>query len=664
MNQFFRKLPLAVKLILIGLVPLIFIIYLTLELYREKTAKLQGLRRNIEEVNQSANLAALINSLQEERKLSFDNALGKVKYNDLLKIRTVTDSLLRKVENSDNPSVQGFREYTSMDRLMDTRRAIDTGSPNPNVIMHNYSNTIFRLNTLNTVPQSLYLQPVYNDMVAQKLLTEISTYLGIIRSNIYNVLVTRQYMVETLIGTTGTYDVYRSYEKEFLMKSSPAAREAYQRVRSHGDLQKTNEYIDTLFRRFRFDSTLTADQWWQISNNGMAEISNLQKTIWNAIAVDVLSIYNEEKLSRNKAIILFVLILLGLTGLISYTAIVITTMLRDLRIAAQKIARGKTAVVVKRESNDVIGSLGDCIAEIASSNRELAAAAKSIGDGNFEVKIFPRSEEDVLVNAIIQMKEALKVYSQKMEGLVKERTDQLENSNRDLQQFAHVVSHDLKEPLRKINFYSSRLLADENTKLSENSKNYLAKVTGATIRMSNMIDGILSYSSAEASTGELEMVDLTSVAANVKTDLEVMIAEKNGTVTIGDLPRVEGAPVLLNQLIYNLVNNSLKFAKDDVPPAITLVSRKLSKHECAITTNESCFEILIEDNGIGFEPEEAKVIFNTFTRLHSKSKYEGTGLGLSLCKRIVEFHGGTISAKSNGVGASFRIVLPERQTRH
>jgi light-regulated signal transduction histidine kinase (bacteriophytochrome) len=202
-------------------------------------------------------------------------------------------------------------------------------------------------------------------------------------------------------------------------------------------------------------------------------------------------------------------------------------MLQDLKIAAEKIARGSTEISVKKETNDVMGSLADCIAEIAQSNHELSDAAKAIGNGNFNVKVVPRSEEDVLTNAIIQMKNELSAYSERMEALVKERTNALEKSNKDLQQFAHVVSHDLKEPLRKMRAFTERLMMDDENQLTESSKNYLVKIAQASNRMTKMIDGILTYSSAGAANELFELVDLKTIVENVRSDLELLIEQKS-----------------------------------------------------------------------------------------------------------------------------------------
>lgn len=498
-------------------------------------------------------------------------------------------------------------------------------------------------------------------MVAQKLLTEMSTYLGIIRSNIYNVLVTRKYMIETMLGTLGTYDVYKSYDQEFLMKASPQAIKAYQEAKANTELKITNHYIDTLFKTFKFDSSLSADQWWHVSDNAINRISAIEKTIWERIDANVHSIYDSEKRSRDATLFFFVLILNVMTVLIIYTVVVTTSMLRDLKMAAQKIAKGSTQVQVKHESNDVIGSLADCIEEIARSSTELAEAAKAIGNGNFNVRITPRSKDDVLANSIIQMKEALRQYSEKMEGLVNQRTEALENSNKDLHRFAHVVSHDLKEPLRKISMFAERLTSDEANSLTEESKNYLARIRQSSIRLSNMIDGILGYYSFNADNESFVLSDLNAIVENVRSDLELMIEQKSATIVIDSLPQIEGIPVLLNQLFYNLLNNSLKFTRDDAVPQIHISCKKVSSDEC-FSGNGNCYEIGVQDNGIGFDSQFSEKIFGIFSRLHSQSRYEGTGLGLALCKRIVEFHHGKIWAESNGGGAAFKFLLPQKQS--
>jgi len=246
-----------------------------------------------------------------------------------------------------------------------------------------------------------------------------------------------------------------------------------------------------------------------------------------------------------------------------------------------------------------------------------------------------------------------KTITDSLESLVQDRTKELQRSNEDLQQFAHVASHDLKEPVRKIKTFTSRLEDHLKGQLDESATKFIDRIHVATDRMFNMIDGVLSYSKINADLLKPTMVDLNEVIKNIETDLEISLQKSGGKIQHSDLPTLQGAQVLLYQLFYNLINNSIKFAKQGVPSKITLLSE-------IIIEEDSKFAVInLEDNGIGFESEQAERIFETFTRLNSKDIYEGTGLGLSLCKKIVERHGGSIKATGRlGQGAAFIIKLP------
>jgi|GEM_PF-244403 len=246
-----------------------------------------------------------------------------------------------------------------------------------------------------------------------------------------------------------------------------------------------------------------------------------------------------------------------------------------------------------------------------------------------------------------------KTIAEKLENLVAERTRELQRSNQDLQQFAHVASHDLKEPVRKIKTFATRLQDEYSEVLPDQGKSFVTKVQHATDRMIAMIEGVLSYSKIDSEQQAIEDIDLNEVFANVETDLELLMQQKGAKLTRGRLVSLQGASVLIYQLFYNLINNSLKFAKQTEAPVIA-VSAWVNKED----DTEFAY-IRITDNGIGFHPEQADKIFNTFTRLHSKDKYEGTGLGLSLCKKIAERHGGRIEATGErNKGATFTVVLP------
>jgi light-regulated signal transduction histidine kinase (bacteriophytochrome) len=165
--------------------------------------------------------------------------------------------------------------------------------------------------------------------------------------------------------------------------------------------------------------------------------------------------------------------------------------------------------------------------------------------------------------------------------------------------------------------------------------------------MYSMIDGVLLYSSLNALEQTKELIDLEELMENIQSDLELLIVKKEATFKYHNLPSLEGSAILIYQLFYNLVNNSLKFAKEGVPPVIELFAEKVTAEDlikAGINDKRNYIKLLLRDNGIGFSNEEASKIFGTFTRLHTKDKYEGTGLGLSLCRKIVERHEGTIRA--------------------
>ena len=247
------------------------------------------------------------------------------------------------------------------------------------------------------------------------------------------------------------------------------------------------------------------------------------------------------------------------------------------------------------------------------------------------------------------------------EQLLEQKNRELQRSNDDLQQFAGVVSHDLKEPVRKIRIYGGFLKSEFVKELPESGRNYLDKIELATARMHDMIDSILSYSSVPAREEDFEWVNLNGLLHHIKDDLEVVIQMKNAVIQHDELPPVKGSPVLLHQLLYNLINNALKFSRTEVQPVVTLAAEQIesaAENEPYGQNGTRYIVISVQDNGIGFKQSEAALIFKPFSRLHSKSKYEGTGLGLALCAKIVDRHGGKIEAEGiEGQGATFRIYL-------
>jgi len=257
MNNFFRRLPLYTKLMLIGLVPMAYIIYLSVQVYSFENEKVDLFKGFLQRIIQSSNINNLISELQNERKYSYEFAVKRDMYSKVVVQRVRTDTAIERLKSSTDLALSDFPSYTFLINLAGTRQNIDTAShPNPDAIMYYYSNTIYRLNTMNAMPGGSvsFLRPVYKDFVAQKLLSEMITFLGIMRANIYNALFRKTFMVETLLGTRGVYDIYNSYEAEFLLKSSPAAIQSYKNLLENSNYKLAKRYLDSTFKRMNFDS--------------------------------------------------------------------------------------------------------------------------------------------------------------------------------------------------------------------------------------------------------------------------------------------------------------------------------------------------------------------------------------------------------------------------
>ena len=246
------------------------------------------------------------------------------------------------------------------------------------------------------------------------------------------------------------------------------------------------------------------------------------------------------------------------------------------------------------------------------------------------------------------------------EKQLKEHAEELEKSNEELQNFANVASHDLQEPLRKIEAFSSRLQQRYSDKLEDEGNQYVERMQVAATRMRTLINDLLSYSRLSSNELKREKCDLNKITKGILDDLEIKISETNATINIGELPTIEGSPTLLRQLIQNILTNSLKFQREGVEPVIKITAEiHQSPPPSLKEASKPYCEIVISDNGIGFEQKHADQIFGIFKRLHGRSAYDGTGIGLATCRKVVERHGGTIKAYGTpNVGAEFHIKIP------
>ncbi len=264
------------------------------------------------------------------------------------------------------------------------------------------------------------------------------------------------------------------------------------------------------------------------------------------------------------------------------------------------------------------------------------------------------------------------IARQRIEEQVLERTrdlaianDALQKGNEELAQFAHIASHDLQEPLRKISIYSELLQRSATGAADDQTLGYLGKISGSAARMNILIRDILNYSELAKENDQLIPVDLQRVLSDVLSDYDLAIEQHGARILYKGLPTIDANPVQMTQLFGNMISNALKFSRKDLKLVLHITAREsngveLARH--ALPGNTKYYTIRFEDNGIGIAPENIDKIFNIFQRLHRKSEYEGTGIGLAMCKKIALNHGGAIDAEGSLIGkAVFNLILPAKQ---
>lgn len=261
-----------------------------------------------------------------------------------------------------------------------------------------------------------------------------------------------------------------------------------------------------------------------------------------------------------------------------------------------------------------------------------------------------------------EIEKQLEIKNEKLEEL----NNALISSNHDLQQFASVASHDLQEPVRKIQVFSNFLKDRSFGELSDASKQYVEKIIASSNRMRVLITDILTYSKLSADQVSLELVDMTELFREIIEDFDLLISEKGAKVQLNELCVVEGNRGQLRQVFHNLVSNALKFTASGRTPSLTIEQKNIDAKELGLSLGDadSYCRISVRDNGIGFDEKFSSSIFSLFEKLNPKTTYDGSGIGLAIAKKIIEKHHGVIVAKSViGKGSEFSVVLPFKQPR-
>jgi PAS domain S-box-containing protein len=249
----------------------------------------------------------------------------------------------------------------------------------------------------------------------------------------------------------------------------------------------------------------------------------------------------------------------------------------------------------------------------------------------------------------------------KAELALKQKNAELEKINNELSSFAHVASHDLQEPLRKIQTFIDRVVSTEGKNLSQNALGFMNNIENASGRMRSLIRDILLYSQASNAEATVETIDLNTLVKEVFLEFEIKLEEKNALIEIvNELPVINVTRFQFHQLFLNLISNSLKFSRPGIRPHIKISSCIVQANSFGeLDRSNKYYKITVADNGIGFNPEHSGQIFEMFNRLHTRETFEGTGIGLAICKKIVERHAGKLVAEGHpGKGALFHIYLP------
>ena len=300
--------------------------------------------------------------------------------------------------------------------------------------------------------------------------------------------------------------------------------------------------------------------------------------------------------------------------------------------------------------------------------QHLASVVRDIREGGLNRRATVAGQDEIatLARSFNEMADELVAANRDLESRVLARTAELDATNRELErraveltrsnaeleQFASVASHDLQEPLRKVQAFGGRLIRGYGPEMDDRSRDYLQRMVNSAERMQMLVQDLLSLARVRSRARPFESVDLGDVVADVLEELDLLVTERGATVTVAKLPTISADPTQMAQLFRNLIANALKYVRPDVAPVI---------HVGAEIWDERA-TIRVQDNGIGFEPQYSEKIFRIFQRLHGRDEYVGTGIGLAICQRIVERHDGLISADSTpGEGATFIVDLPLRQ---
>ena len=627
----FRNLSLTAKLLLIGVIPVMFLIYFSLMIYQQKSQKVELLGNYIEHVQQSQNVAELVAELTRERRYSYFYTLNDTGYNLVLQHRGRTDSIVNLIKESKDPSFRDFPKYTFLDNIDSIRTAVDARKISTNGIMDFYTDAIFRLNLLSSaLPANNFLKTAYPDLVAQQKLSEMITYLGIIRTNIFNALLTRKYVTETLLGTNGVYKIFNTYETEFLLKAPEQEATLYKMRKSGTDYGATLHYLDKVFSTFTLDSTYSANEFWEVSTTAMINLRQQQRALWKKADVQMQQIYSDEKDGEKQTLSFLFFAIFLVVSFVAYIVNHIHSLLTEIKTAASKIAVGATDLQLQNMPEGIIGNLAKSIIEIDKNNIQLAEAANEIGKGNFDVNVKPRSEQDLLGISIKKMRDDLHEFTAQKDKIQKE-TEELVY-RRD--EFFSIASHELKTPVTSLKAYTQLLLMDAEGFKDMQHKTMLERMDFQINKLTALITDLLDTSKIENDqlVFDKQIFILNELVCELVADMQPITLSHEIIFINSEPASVYGDRERIRQVISNFLSNALKYASESKKIIISLERM------------EDRVIFSVQDFGKGIDCEEHDKIFERFYRISGPNlnTFPGLGLGLFICKEVIKKHDGQV----------------------
>ncbi len=650
MLKIITRLPLTIKLLLICLIPISLSIYFSILIYKQKTERIQLIETAIDRMHESASIQQLIQTLAYELRYSFNYLQKKetlVRLNDQKKI---TDSLIRVIKSA-NPRFKNFTDYTFLDKLDSVRTAVVNDSNfSFRTAINYYTGAITRINMMDESIHlsDLFLKENFQDLGSQNIMTKMLALMSTVRTQIYTVLYTQGFLSKTTIGASGYYKMFKSYELELKLNSSPETLKKYYEVAGNPDYSSMIASLDYMFSdSFSSDSTYTADQWWEITSKNLSNLRAVVSELYTKSENKLVSLYKNEKAEQKKSMVFLLISIILIFTIIIYFAAGIIKTLKELEYAAYKISNGNTGIAINSNPSGLMGKLARSILQIEKNNLVLANAANEIGKGNFDVRVNPRSENDLLGHSLEKMRDDLKEFNFQKDQIQKETLQLVQNRD----EFFSMTSHELKTPVTSLKAYTQLLLIDGYDFGAERSKAMLEKMDQQINKLVTLINDLLDTSRLQY--GEMEYskehLKLNSLVLDIIQEFKLsnpehrIIFQKNvhGTV-LGNSDR-------LRQVINNLIGNAIKYAPDS-----NEIILRLEKFE-----NKLIFSI--KDFGYGVKEHDIPYIFDRFFRVSDDNlnTYPGLGLGLYISNEFIKKHGGRMWLESEyKKGSIFYFELP------